>query len=111
MEKYKSNPNSDLTSKNDHVSRQSSDDQPLDELLEQFWKIESEGTQPESESTNPVDKENLDILNKTICDNGERHEFGLFWKKPLRIENNFFAAISQLKSLHKRHSNDIQFKE
>ena len=49
-----------------HVSRRSSDDQPLDELLEQFWKIEAEGTQPESESTNPFDKEALDILNKTI---------------------------------------------
>ena len=33
-----------------HVSRRSSDDQPLDELLEQFLKIEAEGTQPERES-------------------------------------------------------------
>ena len=33
-----------------HLSRRSSDDEPLDELLEQFWKIEAEGTQPEPES-------------------------------------------------------------
>ena len=58
-----------------HVSRRSSDDQPLDELLEQFWKIEAEGTQPEPESKNPVDKEALDILNKTISYNGERYEY------------------------------------
>ena len=62
-----------------HVSRQSSDDQPLVELLEQFWKIEAEGTQPESESANPVDKEAVDILNKTISYNGERYEIGLPW--------------------------------
>ena len=93
------------------VSRQSSDDQPLDELLEQFWKIEAEGTQPESESSNPTDKEALDILKKRITYNGERYEIGLLWRKPLRIENNYFAAFSQLKSLHKRLSNDIQLKE
>ncbi|XP_075247137.1 uncharacterized protein LOC142340448 [Convolutriloba macropyga] len=94
-----------------HVSRRSSDDQPLDELLEQFWKIEAEGTQPKHETTNPVDKEALDILNKTISYNGERYEIGLPWKKPLRIENNYFAALSQLKSLQKRLSKDLQLKE
>ena len=94
-----------------HVSRRSSDDQPLDELLEQFLKIEAEGTQPKRESTNPVDKEALDILNKTISYNGERYEVGLPWKKPLRIENNYFAALSQLKSLQKRLSNYLQLKE
>ena len=94
-----------------HVSRRSSDDQPLDELLEQFWKIEAEGTQPEPESKNPVEKEALDILNKTISYNGEKCENGLPWKKPLRIENNYFAALSQLKSLQKRLSNDLQLKE
>ena len=60
-----------------HVSRQSSDDQPLEELLEQFWKIEAERTQPESESSNPADKEALDILKKTVTYNGERYEIGL----------------------------------
>ena len=80
-------------------------------MIEQFWKIEAEGAQPKSESTNPVDKEALDILNKTISYNSERYEIGLPWKKPLRIENNYFAALSQLKSLQKRLSNDIQLKE
>ena len=94
-----------------HVSRRSSDDQPLDELLEQFWKIEAEGSQPEPESKNPVDKEALDILNKTISYNGERYETGLPWKKSLRIENIYFAALSQLKSLQKRLCNDLQLKE
>ena len=59
------------------VSRQSSDDQPLDELFKQFWKIDAEGTQPESESSNPTDKEALDILKKTITYNGERYKIGL----------------------------------
>ena len=94
-----------------HVSRQSSYDQPLDEFLEQFWKIEAEGTQSESESSNPTDKEALDILKKTITYNGERYAIGFPWRKPLRIENNYCAALSQLKSLHKRLSNDIQLKE
>ena len=94
-----------------HVSRQSSDDQPLEQLLEQFWKIEAEGTQPESESSNPADKEAPDILKKTITYNGERYEIGLPWRKPLRIENIYFAALSQLKSFHQRLSNDIQLKE
>ena len=73
--------------------------------------MEAEGTQPESESSNPADKEALDILKKTITYNGERYKIGLPWRKPLSIENNYFAALSQLKSLHKRLSNDIQLKE
>ena len=32
-------------------------------------------------------------------------------KKPLRKETNYFIALSQLKSLHNRLSNDIQLKE
>ena len=94
-----------------HVSRQSSDDQPLDELLEQFWKIEAEGTQTDCEPSNPADKESLDILKKTITYNGERYKVGFPWRKPLRIENNYFAALSQIKSFHKRLKNDIQLKE
>ena len=94
-----------------HVSRQSSDDQPLDELLEQFWKTEAEGTQPESETSNPADKEAPDLLKKTITYNGEMYEIGIPRRKPLIIENNYFAALSQLKSLHKQLSNDIQLKE
>ena len=64
-----------------------------------------------SEFTNPVNKESFDILNKTICYNVEKYETELSWKKPLRIENNYFAALSQLKSHHKLLSNDIQLKE
>ena len=60
-----------------HVSRQSSDDQHLDELLEQIWKIEAEGTQPAGGSTNHIDKEALDKLNDTICYSGEINEIGL----------------------------------
>ena len=71
-----------------HVSRQNTDDQPLDKLLEQFCKIEAEGTKSESESTNTVNKEAFDILNNTISYNGERYEIGLPGKKQLRIENN-----------------------
>ena len=80
-------------------------------MLEQFWKIEAEGTQPDCEPINPIDKESLDIFNKTISYNGERYEIGLPWKKPLIIEKNYFTALSQLKSLQRRLSNGIQLKE
>ena len=89
MKKYKSNLNNDHTSKKTflyHLSRQSSSDQPLDELFEQFWKFEAEATQLENGSSKPVDQEALDILNKTISYNGERYEIGLPLKNPLRIE-------------------------
>ena len=93
-----------------HVSQKIFDSQPLEELLEQFWKIEAGGTQPGSESTILADKEAPDILNKTIGYNGERYEIGLSWKKQLRIENNPFAALSQLKNFHNPLSNNIQLR-
>ena len=80
-------------------------------MLEQYWKFKVEGALPGSESTNPVDKEALDILNKRVCYNGKRYKTEVIWKKLLRIENNYFATLSQLKSLHKRLSNDNQLKE
>ena len=48
------------------------------------------------------DKEALQILQDTCRHNGERYEIGLPWKRDTPLPNNYFAALSQLRSLEKR---------
>ena len=54
--------------------------------------MEAEGTQIESEFTNPVEKEALDILNRKISNNGEWYKIGLHSKKPMRFEKKLFCS-------------------
>ena len=41
-------------------------------------------------------------MNETCCHNGERYEIGLPWKSSATLPNNYFAAVSQARSLEKR---------
>ena len=45
-------------------------------------------------------------MENTICQNGESYQIGLPWKPVKKLQNNYFSAVSQLKSLQKRLQND-----
>ena len=45
-------------------------------------------------------------MENSIFHNGERYQIGLPWKLVKKFQNNFFSAVSQMKSLQKRLQND-----
>ena len=94
-----------------HVSRQQTEEPRLSELVEQFWKIESEGTPQNCSVLSDEDNDALKVFRKTIRHNSERYEIGFPWKTPCLLENNFYCALNQLKCLEKRLGNNPTLKE
>ena len=92
------------------MSAEDTEEEPLDELVQRFWKIEAEGTLPEQNedscSANNGKQLAAQTMENSICHNGERYQIGLPWKPVKKLQNNYFSAISQLKSLQKRLQND-----
>ena len=66
-----------------HLSRQQTEQPHLCELVEQFWKIESEGTQKNSCVLSDEDNDALKVFRKTIRHNSERYEIGFPGKRPV----------------------------
>ncbi|XP_075252013.1 uncharacterized protein LOC142344310 [Convolutriloba macropyga] len=90
-----------------HVCRKDIEEEPLDELVQRFWKIEAEGTLPEQNEDSSLDQLAVQTMENSICHNGERYQIGFPWKPVKKLQNNYFsAAVSQLKSLQKRLQND-----
>ena len=94
-----------------HDSRQQTEKPHLSKLVEQFWKIESEGTQEDSSELSDEDNDALKVCQKTIRHNSERYEIGFRWKTPCLLENNYYCALNQLKCLEKRLGNIPTLKE
>ena len=88
-----------------HVCRKSPE-QPLDNLIQEFWSIENDGTRKEDNTITEDEKSAIRILESTINHTGERYEIGLPWKVPANLQNNYFSALNQLNSLNKRLNND-----
>ena len=53
----------------------------------------------------------MHALENSICHNGERYQIGLPWKPEKKLENNYFSAVHQLKSLHKCLQKDPIFNQ
>ena len=89
-----------------HVSRQQTEEPHLSGLVEQFWKIESEGTQEKSSVLSDEDNDALKVFQKTIRHNSERYDIGFPWKTPCLLEKNYYCALNQLQCLEKRLGNN-----
>ena len=85
-----------------HVSRQQTEEPHLSELVEQFWKIESERTQENSSVLTDEDNDALKVFRNTIPHNSERYEIGFPCKTPSVLENNYYCALNQLRCLEKK---------
>ena len=88
-----------------HVCRKSPE-QPLDNLIQEFWSIENDCTRKEDNTITEDEKSAIRILESTINHTGEMYGIGLQWKVPANLQNNYFSALNQLNSLNKRHNND-----
>ena len=53
------------------------DEPELDELVQHFWRIESEGIQPDSKPSSPLDQKSFQIMKDSINFNGQRFEIKL----------------------------------
>ena len=80
-----------------HVCGKDTEEEPLDELVQRFWKIEAEGTLPEQNEDSPLDQLAVQTMENSICHNGERYQIGLPWKPVKKLQKNYFSAVTQLK--------------
>ena len=78
----------------------------MDNLIQEFWSKENDGTRKEDNTITEYEKSAIRILESTINHTGERYEIGLPWKVPANLQNNYFSALNQLNSLNKRLNND-----
>ena len=60
-----------------HVCRKDIEEEPLDELVQRFWKIEAEGTVPEQNEDSSLDQLAVQTMESSICHNVERYQIGL----------------------------------
>ena len=93
------------------VSRNRTDEPKLDEVVQQFSRIELEGVQQDSKSSSPLDKRFLQIMKNSINFNGERFEIKLPWKENSKMKNNYFSILSQVKSSNKQPERNPQFRD
>ena len=82
------------------------EEEPLEQLAHSFWKIEAEGTLLVQNENSSADKIAVHALENSFCHNGERDQIGLPWKAEKKLQNNYFSAVGQLKSLHNHLQND-----
>ena len=74
------------------------DEPKLDEIVQQFWRIDSEGIQPDSKPSSPLDQKFIQIMKDAINFNGQRFEIKLPWKENSYLENNFFPPSVKSKA-------------
>ena len=89
-----------------HVCWKDIEEEPLDELVQRFWKIEAEGTIPEKKWRELTYQLAVQTMENSICHNGERYQIGFRWKPVEKLQTNYFSAVSQLKCLQKLLQND-----
>ena len=102
------------------VSRNRMDEPERDEPVQQFWRVESAEIQPDSKPSSPLDQNFIQIMNDNFNIqivhypdnfNGQRFETKLPWKENSNLENNYIAALSQVKSLNGRFKRNPQLRD
>ena len=69
--------------------------------------MESNGTVKEVDPRSSSDRRAVEIIEKTIFNDGKRYQVGMLWSKDdLHLPNNYYSALVQLKSLEKRRFRD-----
>ena len=77
-----------------HIKRQQKD--PDEDLFQLFWTIEWVNfNQCSFKEQSSDDKDALFILNDTMKHIGDRHQFGVPWKRKITFSNNYFSAKIQ----------------
>ena len=86
-----------------------------DKLANQFskwWDIESYASNCDVTGHSKEEQRAIKTLEQTTQFNGERYEVGLLWREDeVKLPNNFYSAMGQLKSLERRLQKDEALKK
>ena len=87
-------------------------DDKLANQLTKWWDIESYASNCDVTGHSKEEQRAIKTLERTTQFNGERYEVGLLWREDeVKLPNNFFSAMGQLKSLERRLQNDEALKK
>ena len=79
--------------------------------LSRWWDIESYASNCDVTGQSKDERRAIDTLKETTRFNGERYEVGLLWREDdVKLPNNFFSAMGQMKSLERRFQKDEALK-
>ena len=82
-------------------------DDKLANQLNKWWDIESYASKCDVTGHSKDEQRAIRTLEQTNRFNGEGYEFGLLWREEeVRLPNNFYSAMGQLKSLERRLRKD-----
>ena len=82
-------------------------DDKLANQLSKWWDIKSYASNCDTTSHSKEEQRAIKTLEQTTRFNGERYEVGLLWREEeVRLPNNFYSAMGQLKSLERRLQKD-----
>ena len=80
--------------------------------LSRWWDIESYASNCDVTGQSKDERRAIDTLKETTRFNGERYEVGLLWREDdVKLPNNFFSAMGQMKSLERRFQKDEALKK
>ena len=72
-----------------------------------WWEIESYASNCDVTGRSQDEQREIKTLEQTTRFNGERYEVGLLWREEeVKLPNNFYSAMGQLKSLERRLQKD-----
>ena len=87
-------------------------DDKLANQLSKWWDIESYVSNCDVTGHSKEEQRAIKTLEQTTRFNGERYEVGLLWREDeVKLPNNFYSAMGQLKSLEQRLQKDETLKK
>ena len=87
-------------------------DDKLANQLSKWWHIESYASNCDVTGHSKEEQRAIKTLEQTIRFNGERYEVGLLWlEDKVKLQNKFYSAMGQLKSLERRLQKDEALKK
>ena len=87
-------------------------DDKLANQLSKWWDIESYASNCDVTGHSKEEQRAIKTLERTTRFNGERYEVGLLWREDeVKLPNNFYSAMGQLKSLERRLQKDETLKK
>ena len=87
-------------------------DDKLANQLRKWWDIESYASNCDVTGHSKEEQRAIKTLERTTRFNGERYEVGLLWREnEVKLPNNLYSAMGQLKSLERRLQKDEALKK
>ena len=82
-------------------------DDKLENQLSKWWDIKSYASNCNVTGHSKEEQRAIKMLEQTTRFNGERYDVGLLWREDeVKLPNNFYSAMGQLKSLERRIQKD-----